>query len=345
VCLFFEGEQEQEDAIFQRGRGCLIHAYEGAEAKPLDCQRFPFAQSQWWSEGEIQTQLDASGACSMIAQWFIPQWLKPRPSALESVAVAQASAFPLHASPTVAVDEPKEASLLHWYAWQRFMPAWFQRWQGVTLQQWQRALAALRHWHYGEPSLPLYGFISLAQHTCLHSKAVLQSESVLTDRGWRFFQSVVSGGVLSQLQQAVTALQVLLLAWAALRFPYGWYGRLHWLFSGEYQDPLVFAQPVQVSLWQCLRFAQHPEVLQWAKAFYWQVFSRVMGLRMGLGLHRHAEGCLAGVGLWLFYAAALHQQQTERNDSSEAVVDVSLLALATRIVERYYTAHQPRYWL
>ncbi|MFM7390041.1 MAG: YkgJ family cysteine cluster protein [Vampirovibrionales bacterium] len=359
VCVFFEGDTVNEQGErLQQGRGCLIHAHWGAAEKPLDCQRFPFVQSQWQAAATdasspppaLSVTYDTSGACSTIASWFIPQWFQATPQALEAEANNTHEAFPLHSPPTP--EEP----WLYWHGWQRGLYAFMGhrgRFNGlsarfftrlldslfnrISLEAWQERLHTLRGWQYALPSVPLLGFMHVAG-VCLFQRnphplhlwqAVREAEHPTY---WQ--------GGLSHSGLLLTCLWRTL---AKLRQPYGFYGWWQWGISAKWHDPLIFDAPVACSVVDVYRFVQHPNVQQWAKAFYWHTLQRRMGLRVGLSLHQHRKGCLAGVGLVCFYAALLHAKQGRL--TPRITIDEALLALAIRIVERYYTAHQPRFYL
>jgi hypothetical protein len=319
-------------AFFENDSGCLIHQRMGADAKPIDCQRFPFAAVRL-PQGTLT--YDVSAACTTIVSQHLPTHTQVVPQGTE----AQASAtFSQHAQQlsmmgTPAPEFPQRVTLWPWPL------SWMVRLVGGVL----RLPSNLPYATFEERRL---GLLTWLYTDAVSSSFTLQAMLACAWR-WMVLGKPLPPRSPSQAGELGLPAWGLLTAWALwrdLRTPLGWYQRGEWLRRGGYWDAQLLGEGVVVP-WQTI--GQHP----WPQAgshnaraqrrLFVGYVALVLTRRVGLvyGLPWLCQWLLAyrAVGLVAFYAKVLSMR------CDEAEVSVASMQLAIRVVERYYVSHQPRY--
>jgi len=290
---------------------CLIHHHEGAEAKPLDCQRFPFAQLPNNDEA-APTRFDVSAACSRVAERYLFLWDAPvLPDTLESTSNASTS-LPSPFYP----DDLERKQMYARYPWPfhgvKTIPrSGYQDWlkasvlplfQHGDMNAWQAVNQVQADIHGGTP-LPPFG----------HPLPKGRGDKSVSD--WLEHQT--------------------LSLW--LRTEYGNFPRWQWRFMNRYQDPRLFGNNVIHK-----KALEHIEVNEdlldhYARPFVYHLLQRESPLLYGSSLWIHVISAKIAYILLRFYskAFALHDESP--------CVEREHIQLAIRCIERYYTAHQPRF--
>lgn len=286
---------------------CLIQVNEGPAAKPLDCQRFPFAAVPTpQAPGATQPfAYDLTASCITVAQTLLLAFGNVQPQPTEEAA---AKAF-WQQRYAFAQKAPRHA---------RRWPAPLGFYQPLP---WPEAANQMAH------------LARLAQDPLLSPEAflLLAGRFLFTGTGkqtcW-IIDAQVFGFKLARWQQT-------LIEACFLRRPYGLYSLKTVLFGGLYQDSGLLGAGVTVD-WQALKqvSTQHRPHLR-IKAFLWQVLCRKTSLYRGhswLGLYS-----LAWVACGLLNTYAQLFAITEGLSQTEE----AHWSMAIRTVERYYTAHRP----
>ncbi len=299
---FLPLKSNNECVFWDETHHCLIHHHEGANAKPLDCQRFPFARLPL-PDATHPPVYDVSAACSMVAKQHLFDWKKSvQPAELEEHATAsQELPSPFH---------PTQGQQHNSYARYPFP------FQGIHRLN-REAFTGLMH----ERVMPL-----------------LQSEALTP---WQALHQV-QGVMFPQLPfvpqndyPSEASTHRILSTW--LRSEYGRFPRWEWRFLGRYQDARLFGTTVIHR--EDLARIQMPESLlfKYAKPFLFHLLRRESPLLYGSSLWHSVVVAKIAYVLLVFYSKAFTLQCEEDCVSEET------LELAIRCIERYYTAHQPRF--
>jgi hypothetical protein len=312
---FLPHKPNQECVFWEDAQGCLIHHHEGSQAKPLDCQRFPFSRLpdlppiQGNTQPPTPPRFDVSAACSTVAKTLQhPQGLTLEPGTLEALSAEES-----HHTPSP------------------FYPSSSQ-----PLTQYARYPWPLHHYHplhatefapMMEDSVRPYlypnGGEGGVQHTAW--QALRHAEAVLFNQRLRTLPPKAPPQWWVQHQLAL---------W--LRSDYGNYPRWQWRIKGEYQDARLFGDTrihrtrLQAIAWPGV------EKNAAGRAFVYHLLRRESALAFGASLWHHVRLARLGLLLFEFYAPAfaLHEGVNR--------VEAAHMELAIRCIERYYTAHQPR---
>jgi len=125
-----------------------------------------------------------------------------------------------------------------------------------------------------------------------------------------------------------------------LRKPYGWVSQWAIWTGGDYADPKIFGQDVfSLQGLSAVQWPDDPSTDQnlLLKGFLHNVLRRQVVLAHGHSLESLLTVSVIGLQLVQWYAKALGMLQ----DKSE--VHVTDVSMAIRLVDRYYTGHQPRF--
>ncbi len=121
-----------------------------------------------------------------------------------------------------------------------------------------------------------------------------------------------------------------------LRKPYQSFSLFELLHGRTYNDPRVFGEPLPLRDMNKVRWSPEGEAL--LKAFAYNLLNRNRLLAVGGSVQSLVAMAGVAVGLVRWYAKALAVLQ---NAEATTQADVST---AIRLVERYYTGHQPRFF-
>ena len=311
---------DQMCVFWEQNEGCLIHKNVGATAKPLDCQRFPFAS--FAPETTANTAFtDVSFACSEMVNTHLLQWETPAPSGVESVGLQAVSQSPQAVSPFYpnGVTWRQSVALWSWpFKWLKPLP-WAVLDHRLTLIKPA----------FQDASISVWGALALAFvvmrspiYKVWHSEQLLALALRLNRQKPRFY------GVLWRFFQRWVLAKF-------LRMPYGMFDVVRFVFRGVYADDKVLGVASEVSVGAVLGLPS-AEQLQ-VKAFLFQMLNRRLSLGYGG----------AWVELWLQAGVAWFLVQWYGRIfavmGGQTVVDEPSIKSAIRLVERYYTAHQPRF--
>ena len=299
---FLPLKANNECVFWHEAKHCLIHHHEGADAKPLDCQRFPFARLPNADANEAP-RYDVSAACSTVAKSHLFLWNNPvQPAELETLATAS-DALPSPFHPTGLHEKTSYA---------RF-PFPFQGFQRFSRPHFKAFVEA--------EILPL-----------------LQDESLTPWQALRAVQDLtLSKSRKTQGILAPTAKQRHRLLGTWLRSEYGNFPLWQWRFKGRYQDPRLFGDAIITQ--KALAGIDFPADLmdRYGKPFLFHLLRRESPLLYGASFWHSVVMAKIAYVLLDFYSRAFTLQ------CEESVVGEEQVQLAIRCIERYYTAHQPRF--
>lgn len=283
---------------------CLIQRHEGAAAKPSDCQRFPFAVTRDPKTGA--TTYDVTAACNSIASELMLSLRPIAPSSLET------SAFERY----LAEEPPLNSDLSRIIRY-----PWPLGWHSsLNWDEFNQHLKELRPYFLDE-STTVWQVLRL-------SRAVVFRKNKAANLEPEKFSSKPPA-FLSYLQATL------------LRKPYGNLSRWAVWTGGTYADPRLFGDNNALPLsalkqvhWSAGLGQQH------LKALAWLILTRRVALANGQSWLGQLSVAVAGLSLAQWYAKAL----AWLDDGQNPEVNEAHVVLAIRVVERYYTAHQPN-WL
>lgn len=307
TCAFLDEEQR-----------CLIQTHEGSAAKPLDCQRFPFAVTVARDAEWQEPFYDVTAACSTIAETLMLSFQEVQPGPKEQEAMEAATEGSPSARKKLSVFvRPKRVAV-----W----PAPFS---------WFKPLP----WNVYEQLCKQLGFF-FQQHPLSFWKAIKLGASLLQrpSQAWAsLLEQAKSEKRPTQPSTETIGIMEKCLRLCFLRRPYGWLSFWHMLWSGLYRDPRLFGDSA-VSLRLVNRYpwpGQHNKQLN---AFLLILLRRRIAIANGQSLLGQLSLALVALCLVRFYSAFLATM--EEADA----IEQSHVVIAIRLVERYYSAHQPA-WL
>ncbi|WP_303674180.1 YkgJ family cysteine cluster protein [Vampirovibrio chlorellavorus] len=312
-------------------RRCLVEVHEGLALKPHECQRFPFATVKAPNGATIH---DTSAACKSVSEKLLLAFrpIQPRPVdqtrgqtpvETQRQAPEQASG-PAHtslAAPSLPEGQSEcrlDRTPEEWLADVQTMPArvWQTLFRQTDWESLQRLRAEWKDW--------------------------FQSEDCTADQA------------LSRVQASLTAQRSNTGRPTSTRMPWGWAGRqqtllvyflrkpyqsfsLFQLLSGElYHDPRLFGEPLPLKDMGRVRWS--PEGERLLKAFVYNLLTRNRLLASGGSAQALVAMAGVAIGLARWYARSLAVLQHAEATTPSGV------ATAIRLVERYYTGHQPRFF-
>jgi Putative zinc- or iron-chelating domain len=311
---------DQMCVFWEQNEGCLIHKNVGATAKPLDCQRFPFAS--FTPETTANTTFtDVSFACSEMVNTHLLQWETPTPSLVESVGLEAVTQSPQSVSPFYPKGVVWQPSVAIWswpFKWFKPLP-WAVLDHRLTLMKPA----------FQDDSISVWGALALAFTVmCSPIYKVWYAEQLLAfslqfKRRERPRQSV-----LWQLFQRWVLAKF-------VRMPYGMFDVVRFVFRGRYADDKVLGLASEVPVGAVLGLPSSES--RYVKAFLFQVLNRRLPLGYGgAWVELWLQACVAWF-LVQWYGRILAVM------GGQSVVDEPSVKSAIRLVERYYTAHQPRF--
>lgn len=288
-------------------RRCLVEVNEGLALKPHECQRFPFATVK---APDGTTIHDTSAACKSVSEKLLLafQPIQPKPKTLEVM-------NPETESPQNNASEP-------WLEDAQTLPRQV-RLSLFRQLDWEILQALRADWKYwfqsdtysAEEALSLIGASLRAEYPNLLQTAS-QTSPIRLPWGWTWRQ------------------QALVLYF--LRKPYQSFSLFQILSGSDYHDPRVFGEPLPLPKMRQVRWSTEGEAP--LKAFVYNLLNRNRLLATGGSVQSLVAMAGVAVGLVRWYAKALAVlQHAEATTSSD-------VATAIRLVERYYTGHQPRFF-
>ena len=311
---------DQRCVFWEETIGCLIHKELGAAAKPLDCQRFPFASFTLETLGNT-TFTDGSFACSEMVNTHLLQWEVPAPSEVEITGLEAASQAPQAVSPFYPKGVDWCPSVARWsypFKWVKPMP-----WAVLD-----HRLSLIKP-AFQDEAISVWCALALAFTVMMSPFQTAWNKDDLLACVLRFNRQKSKGhGFLGMLFHRWVLAKF-------LRMPYGMFDVVRFIFKGRYADDNVLGVASEVSVNQVLGLppSEHLQV----KAFLFQVLNRRLPLGYGG----------AWVELWLQAGVAWFLVQWYGRVfavlGGQEAVDEASVKSAIRLVERYYTAHQPRF--
>lgn len=300
--------------VFLEDNRCLIDKFEGHLAKPIDCRRFPFARPI-----SGINKLDTSAACITIARGLLnnqTDW-QPANDSKDISGLIEGASKPYGQGSDAFPDRGvhRRHGWLNTFSKERLTATqttdFFnqRRETFLALPPWQ----ALRWLHqeikqYDAP-------VKTAAQSCKNNKPPLWKRRLAESR--------------------------------FLRQPYGWWTKLGILQGDEISDPRVFGRAII--------HTPPADVYQWPKpleaavtAFAWSIAQRSVPLIYGHSLESMLIAATLATLIAQWYAEVL-TYQTDKETAKDGtrrngyVIDKDSLILAFRVVERYYTGHQPAF--
>lgn len=300
-------------------RRCMVESQEGLALKPHECQRFPFATV---SLPDGTTWHETSAACKSISEKLLLafQPIQPKPSQpeIDSAPPWEAVTQPL----TPEEDDYSLSASLEPVAHfpQRIPVSGLREMSQAQYQNYQAGLRAIFTNPEWDPQTALRQANELLKQVSRHSqKRPIQPT----------FKHDVS------IIGCFPGLLVKLLTIGFLRKPYRTMSWVNLILGQTYPDPRIFGLPVELA--QIRHIPWNPTFNLRLNAFLYNLLQRKRMVALGSSLSAHFA--MAGVACLLvqWYARALAWMQESREISEQ---DVSG---AIRLVERYYTGHQPRF--
>lgn len=339
---------DQNTCVFlSDDRRCLVEVHEGAALKPKECRRFPFAAVKMPAYDLARTDkadktgdigYETSAACKKISDTlllaFQPILPKPAESAGQEPAergmsapegnelwqlgleVANDAAFDLLETlpDRVPVSAFRTASWAAYDAWRKHLRTLFMDPVLSSHAALLKARRLLKH---------LPGLDSPAGSPALFPQTATSNEPDEPGggKGWK----------------GTTA------RWITLFFLRKPYRTLTWLRLCQghfYEDPRIFGTPVDLRARRAINgnWEERAENRRLLKAFLFSLLGRRLPLTRGQSLASLTAMAACACLLVHWYAVTLAWLRND--DQAVTPTDVSL---AIRLVERYYTGHQPRF--
>jgi Fe-S-cluster containining protein len=336
---------------------CLVEAHEGLTLKPHECQRFPFATVRLpdgtdWHE--------TSAACKSISEKLLLafQPIQPRPAKPNLPASERMAAIAAGVTSTdsradrpieTRFDDPLAASMDDMSDWsapmgidaaleplahfpKRIPVCGFCHISKTQYQMYQRQLRDLFMNPETHPEAALQDVYRL-----LHAIASPKSTSKNNKADSEGFNC--STGHIQAARWRFKPLLAELLLIIFLRKPYRTMSWVSLFLGRTYPDPRIFGMPVDLAQQRKIAWESTPAVRLNLRlnAFLFNLLQRKRLIALGSSLSSHLA--MAGVACLLvqWYAKTLAWFQGSPSPSE------SDIASAIRLVERYYTGHQPRF--
>jgi Fe-S-cluster containining protein len=326
ACVFLNEKQQ-----------CLIQLNEGMSAKPLDCQSYPFAatgaatgaatvaatgaaNTKQTDNAPLALTYEVTASCLSVAERLLVQFQPIVPDVAEAAALQETL-------------KGKQAKKLAWQQLKRvrLWPTPVEWWQPMLWSEWERRMQALHTVFQQEEDLTPWQALALAKAWLLHPKANQSDLPPLLSKAkglgepskpWRY--------VLERL---------------CLRLPFGLYSLGQLLWGQAYFDAAAFGASATGLAWRLLPTLTWPQASELRRQQNKQLRAFLLLLlrrRVAMANHQAwlAQWSMAVAALVLveWYAKAFCLQ------SGEQQVQATHLTAAIRLVERFYTGHQPR-WL
>ena len=341
-------------------RRCMVEIHEGMALKPHECQRFPFAQVRL---PDGSTWHETSAACKSISeklllafQPIVPK-MAPKPATPEDAH----SDEPTQESQWANSSEAHDLTLAGLLELPPLLPEKipYLGFSSFTQAQYEHYQAQIQN-IFTEPELsPEAGLRSC--HKLLHQLATTQNDhhppTLTHTKGepYPYSSSLANGSGFprkgggdlksskteSQFETSFAPLTVWLLTILFLRKPYRTLSWVSLLKGDVYQDVRIFG--MAVDLRGVSRVPWNPAHNRHLNAFLFNLLQRKRMLALGSSLTSHLA--MAGVASLLvqWYARALAWLQHNPEVSEGPDVSEENISNAIRLVERYYTGHQPRF--
>jgi hypothetical protein len=325
-------------------RRCMVESQEGLALKPHECQRFPFATVRLPNGSDWH---ETSAACKSISETLLLafQPILPRPSSAQGTTAGSTSAMAI-LGPDQPAQKPSPQKLTA-----HAVSEDFDEGLDDLCEADLRLQASLEPVALFPRRIPVGGFKTLSQDQYQayqrELKAVFKTADTHPEgalhQAHALLQAFSAGKGLNHGAQPSQAL-------AQSRFPSamaGWmvvsflrkpYRTLSWvnlLLGPTYPDPRIFGMPIHLK--QQGAIAWNPELNFHLNAFLFNLLQRKRLIALGSSLSAHLA--MAGVACLLvqWYAKTLAWMQGSTQLTEKD------LATAIRLVERYYTGHQPRF--
>lgn len=289
-------------------RRCLVEAHEGLALKPHECQRFPFA-TVTMPDGVARH--DTSAACKRISDTlllaFQPILPKPSNSSSEALSVQEEQRL-LHQQEDASFD-PVETfpTRIH-----------VGLLRTISLETYEDWLQQLRTIFMTPGVTP--------------EAALFQARLLLLNR--RSTRPRSQQPVMKETFRIATWRRF----WVTLFFLRKPYQTLTWirLLRGKtYEDPRLFGFSIDLNARRCVRWnsAQDDRL----NAFVFNILSRRLPVARGQSLKSLLAMATCAALLVQWYAITLAWVR------DSVMVEEQDVSIAIRLVERYYTGHQPRF--
>ena len=312
-----------------KDRRCMVEAQEGLALKPHECQRFPFATVRLpdgtdWHE--------TSAACKSISEKlllaFQPIQPKPEPSkpCLSTLGMEHDSSMdPKRLATDLAGAQARLSASLEPMA---LLPA------RIPLSGF-RSVSATQYGHYQQGLKTIFQSELHPEAALVQAAACLRQCVTPSDPNTRH----VEGSSIEPMSNQPARCFPKILSWVLtvyfLRKPYRTLSGVQLLLGLNYPDPRIFGEPI--SLQTQSRLPWNPQLNLHLNAFLFNLLQRKRLLALGSSLA--TQLAMAGVACLLvqWYARTLAVL------GGIDTINQKELATAIRLVERYYTGHQPRF--
>ena len=300
-------------------RRCLVEAHEGLSLKPHECQRFPFAKVRLPDGSEWH---ETSAACKSISEKLLLAFQPIQPKPVKQFAThpkdeaGKASEWKLLDAALDATQAEEEYWDLAVRLPKRIPVRYFQ---SLSMEQYRIYQRQLRQ---------------IFMIPALHPEAALfQAHQFLSLLGCGQ-ENHWSEHSVPKTRRLAPGLAGLLRLYF-LRKPYRTWSWISLLLGRTYADPRIFGMPV--ALREQAKLAWNDDLNLHLNAFLFNLLQRKRMIALGSSLSAHLA--MAGIACLLvqWYAKTLawlrNSPEISEND----------LASGIRLVERYYTGHQPRF--
>lgn len=286
---------------------CLIEVHEGLALKPHECKRFPFATVRL-PNGELQQ--DASAACKSIAEKLILAFQPIVPKTAQATLL-----FP---------EEP--AALMEYAEDQSWLEDIGQVPEQIPLSTFRK--------------IPVADYQALThQWRDWFMDERLDTQTALWNvgRSLRNWPKIISGQFV-QLDPngGFSGIRATLLLLWFLRKPYRTLSFWSLLQGRQYHDPRLFGAPVSLRTLRTIPWDNRHE--RHLKAFVYNLLCRMRLISAGGSAQSLFSMAIVATILVQWHAKALTSLQQSGEISEKDVTT------AIRLVERYYTGHQPRFF-
>jgi hypothetical protein len=295
----------------------MVETHEGLPLKPHECQRFPFATVRM---PDGTTRHDTSAACKQISEKLLLafQPILPKPSEPEQPADRDAakSIAELQAHEAAQFDDIEEFPA-------KVFSGLFRK---VDVAAYERYLQSL-HAIFSDPGQTSESALKQAQALLwrLPDSAELEAQPCRGNQKETFR--------CSRFRFSSWAVRMAIILF--LRKPYRTMTWLSLLAGREYHDPRVFGLPVDLRAREAIPW--DPALDHHVNAFLYNLLNRRLLIARGQSLSAMLAMAAAACLLVRWYATTLASIR------GGSLVELSDVTGSIRLVERYYTGHQPRF--
>ena len=334
VCIFLSDD-----------RRCLVQAHEGVALKPLECRRFPFAAikapksvvASGLPDRET-TYYETSAACKKISETLLLAFRPIIPKPLDyQTSSLQGKGTEIHEKEMSApnslshLDYDETFDVLDTLPRRVPVGPFLKKATWEAYEGWCDYLRTLFTDPACSPEAALKSAARALNQISSLKMTAFSSETRIANSG---FPSRVSHWLLIFL----------------LRKPYRTWSWVQLLRQGRYDDPRLFGIPVdlQASTTEKVVMPFPVEQDRLLKAFLFNLLCRRLPLTRGISMTSWLAVATCACLLVRWYASMLswlrHDGETgESEPKTDGIPEPGDVSLAIRLVERYYTGHQPRF--